>query len=467
VRPMTEDLDDVTRSFARAFARLASDVHLLSNDPDRRLQEAIEDHLGVTAAGLPVVEQVFDSAEHPNLQLALEVLAGRSDDSQLFGLSIEMTHWVGFGLTNLASPQPHAPAFAPIAPVYVNVPVGVDTTMPCVSLGLWLLYHDGEPVVVLQSMGDPHRGIPSGVKIEAMAADRAVAVSMLADLQTLALAHNVYRGQMLSFTFSQWGSFGLEFHQRPCVGRDDLILPAADLEAIERHTLGVTAEADRLRDAGRHLKRGLLLYGPPGTGKTYTVEYLCTQMPERTTVVLSGQAMGTLGQAAAIARALQPSMFVQEDVDLEAMERTMPGMDSNPLLFQLLNEMDGLEEDADIIFVLTTNRVELLEPALAARPGRIDQAIEIRLPDSDARRRLLERYLQGVTDGPIALADAVARTDGTSAAFLKELVRRAALVAAQDGEGPLRVEPAHLEAAREDMVEHGTPILRRILGAEG
>jgi hypothetical protein len=72
-----------------------------------------------------------------------------------------------------------------------------------------------------------------------------------------------------------------------------------------------------------------------------------------------------------------------------------------------------------------------------------------------------------VTDGPIALADAVARTDGTSAAFLKELVRRAALVAAQDGEGPLRVEPAHLEAARQDMVEHGTPILRRILGAEG
>jgi ATP-dependent 26S proteasome regulatory subunit len=123
--------------------------------------------------------------------------------------------------------------------------------------------------------------------------------------------------------------------------------------------------------------------------------YLCSRMPERTVVLLSGQAAPTLGQAAAIARSLQPSMLVLEDVDLVAMERTLPGMGSNPLLFQLLNEMDGLNEDADVVFVLTTNRVELLEPALAERPDRIDQAVEIRLPDSDCRRRLLHRYLKG------------------------------------------------------------------------
>ena len=463
---MTDDLDDVTRSFARAFQQLAGDVHRLTDDHDGQLNEAVEGHLGATAEGLPVVGEIFATAEHPNLQLALEDLADRSGDATLFGLPIEIMHWSGFGLTNLASPQPHAPTFAPIAPVYVNLPIGVDTTLPCVSLGLWLLRHGGTPVVVLQSLGDPHRGMTNGVKIEVMAVDRACAVRVLDDLRELALAHNVYRGQMLSFTFDPWGSFGLEFHQRPIVGRDDLILPAGDLEAIERHTIGVTTEAHRLRAAGRHLKRGLLLYGPPGTGKTYTVQYLCSQMPDRTTVVISGQAMGSRGQAAAIARTLQPSTLVLEDVDLVAMERTLPGMESNPLLFQLLNEMDGLEEDADIVFVLTTNRVELLEPALAARPGRIDQAVEIRLPDPEARRRLLERYLQGVTAGPIDLEDTVTRTDGVSAAFLKELVRRATLVAAAtDADGPLHVDPPDLDAALRDMVQHGTPILRRILGA--
>ena len=45
------------------------------------------------------------------------------------------------------------------------------------------------------------------------------------------------------------------------------------------------------------------------------------------------------------------------------------------LLNKLLNEMDGLKGDADILFLLTTNRPEALEQALAARPGRVDQAI--------------------------------------------------------------------------------------------
>ena len=44
--------------------------------------------------------------------------------------------------------------------------------------------------------------------------------------------------------------------------------------------------------------------------------------------------------------------------------------------------MDGLGTKADVIFLLTTNRPEALEPALSARPGRIDQAIEFPLPDA-------------------------------------------------------------------------------------
>jgi ATP-dependent 26S proteasome regulatory subunit len=53
-----------------------------------------------------------------------------------------------------------------------------------------------------------------------------------------------------------------------------------------------------------------------------------------------------------------------------------------------------LLEDADLLFVLTTNRADLLEPALAARPGRVDVAVEIDLPDADARGRLLSGWLR-------------------------------------------------------------------------
>jgi len=160
----------------------------------------------------------------------------------------------------------------------------------------------------------------------------------------------------------------------PEIERDAVILPEGVLERIERHTIGFAAHAQRLLAAGRHLKRGLLLYGPPGTGKTLTAMYLIGRMRERTVLVLSGRSYGLVVPTCALDRNLQPSMTVLEDVDLVAEERGMGAMGENPLLFELLNEMDGLAEDADVIFLLTTNRAVLLEPAQTARPGRVDQA---------------------------------------------------------------------------------------------
>ncbi len=74
----------------------------------------------------------------------------------------------------------------------------------------------------------------------------------------------------------------------------------------------------------------------------------------------------------------------------------MPGMQTQPYLFELLNEMDGLRDDVDVLFVLTTNRPDILEPALAARPGRVDLAVQLPLPDADARRRLFGLYARGL-----------------------------------------------------------------------
>src|SRR4051812_42211261 len=112
---------------------------------------------------------------------------------------------------------------------------------------------------------------------------------------------------------------------------------------------------------------------------------------------------------------------------------------TNAILFELLNAMDGLDEDHDVLFVLTTNRPERLEPALAARPGRIDQAVELPLPDATARRRLLAFYGTGLD---LRLRDEdtlIAQLDGTSPAFIRELLRRAALLAADENDGPLHV----------------------------
>jgi ATP-dependent 26S proteasome regulatory subunit len=158
---------------------------------------------------------------------------------------------------------------------------------------------------------------------------------------------------------------------------------------------------------------------------------------------------------------------VVEDVDLIAEDR---GSDAGrqPLLFQLLNEMDGLGEDVDVAFILTTNRVELLEPALVARPGRVDQAIKIALPDVDGRRRLLGLY-RGDLDVRADLGAVLQRTEGVTASFLKELMRRCALAAAEEcrpstNETRLVIDDRHFQAALDELLDDNHQLTRRIIG---
>jgi len=174
--------------------------------------------------------------------------------------------------------------------------------------------------------------------------------------------------------------------------------------------------------------------------------YLVAQMPGRTVLLLTGHGMKSIEKACRLARLLEPTTVVLEDVDLIGTERHNQTIGANALLFELLNQMDGLAEDVDILFILTTNRPDILEPALAARPGRVDQAIEVPPPDADCRRRLFERYKRGMQ---VEIRDwdrLIARTAGVSGAFIRELLRKACVYAAEeDGAAPLVVRERHLD----------------------
>jgi len=172
--------------------------------------------------------------------------------------------------------------------------------------------------------------------------------------------------------------------------------------------------------------------------------------------------MGLLQTVVQMARILAPAMVVLEDVDLIAEERGQPFGRTGPLLFELLNEMDGLRDDCDVIFALTTNRVDILEPALAARPGRIDLAVELPLPDAEGRRRLLERYARGVALRDVEPATLVAQTEGASPAYIKELLRKATVLAAMAG-AEMVVTGAHLQAALAELQDGGR-LAERLLG---
>jgi ATP-dependent 26S proteasome regulatory subunit len=155
-------------------------------------------------------------------------------------------------------------------------------------------------------------------------------------------------------------------------------------------------------------------------------------------------------------------MIVIEDVDIIASARNRV-MGEEMALNNLLNEMDGLRQDADVLVVLTTNRPDKLEPALASRPGRIDQAIEFPLPDDQCRARLIKLYARGLTLSE-ELTDVIARrTKGASAAFIKELMRRSAQFHFETG-GNGALHQSALDGALEEMLFSGGSLNLNLLG---
>jgi ATP-dependent 26S proteasome regulatory subunit len=276
-----------------------------------------------------------------------------------------------------------------------------------------------------------------------------------------------YRGKVLSFDDDddyRGRSAGLMVHRLPPVHREEVILSEPTLRLLDRNILRFVESREALLRLGLSTRKGILLYGPPGTGKTHTIRYLAANLPGHTTLIITAAQMGWLGAYMGLARLLQPAMVVIEDVDLIARDRNdMGGPCEESLLNKLLNEMDGLKEDADILFVLTTNRPEELESALAGRAGRIDQAIEVGLPDEIGRGKLVRLYGRGLTLDAAIVDETVRRTAGVSAAFIKELMRRIAQSAIAR-EGADCANSADIDEALDDMLFAGGRLNVKLLG---
>lgn len=430
VRPEVADLGRLARRLMRKAIGAAR------ADERPTLARLLAEHLGQSAASLSVVGANWPPYDHVNVQLGLEHWLGEVGRSHTLVGITGFEHRM-FTLADLAQPtrDPFGPGIGSVS--MVSLASGPDgATHPAVRCALYLVSEASGPLALLVRAGQQHGpGLPQ-ISVEVTSPDPERSTAALTELRHEALAHNVYRGQVVAFGSEMFGpdQAPLSFQRRPSLPREALVLPPGNLELVEQHVVGITRRRDELRGAAQHLKRGVLLHGPPGTGKTHTVRYLLGRLEKVTVVVLSGDALGAIGPACSIARALQPSVVVVEDVDLIAEHRGMhPGQ--HPLLFRLLNEMDGLGEDVDVAFVLTTNRADLLEPALAARPGRVDQAVEIPMPDPAGRWRLIELYKGTMILDAVDLPSIVERTDGVTASFLKELLRRAALLAADRAEG--------------------------------
>jgi hypothetical protein len=418
---------------------------------------------------LPVVDERWPGYEQVNVQRGLDAwLVSRPH--RTIGL-VGFQHRQ-FGLAELLTFGPGSPEAFGLRPgnlARVNLPSGPNgEVVACVKCAVYLVTDGPQRLAILLRGLDSDSGM-TACSVQIAGSDPEAIAAAAGEIRELTLLHNVFRGQVLSFGGEMFGHSQtlMQFHRRPELSEQELILAPEVFSAVRRQVVEVARHKRQLLAAGQHLKRGVLLYGPPGVGKTHTVRYLTSMLRDTTVIQLTGEALDLISQACQVARALQPSMLIIEDVDLIAEDRgEHPG--HHPLLFQLLNEMDGLAEDADVVFVLTTNRADLLEPALAARPGRIDQAVELTLPDAGARRQLFDLYRGGLVVDTSRLDDVLEATDGVTASFLKELLRRAALIsvsrAALVHENPIEVSADDLDAALAELLDTRNAMTRAVLG---
>lgn len=351
-----------------------------------------------------------------------------------------------------------------------DIDIGEDTPVRCLKNALWLSRDQTISFAVLLSPSIEY-GRVGGVHVEVAVPSGDVGLEFSQQffrlLESRVSVGKTYRGRVISLEsqheYSGRGG-SVKVHRLRKVTREEVILPDKTISLLERNVAQFIRARDRIKALNLSAKKGLLFYGPPGTGKTHTIHYLASQLPGHTTLLITAEQVGLLDQYFRLARFLQPSMMIIEDVDLIARAREeIGGACQEVLLNKLLNEMDGLREDAEVIFILTTNRPDQLEPALASRPGRIDQAIEFPLPDEIGRGKLIALYARGL-HVPASLTDLlIRRTKGASPAFIKELMRRCAQFQVEIG-GDSALQEAAIDGALEEMLFSGGTLNLKLLG---
>ena len=229
-----------------------------------------------------------------------------------------------------------------------------------------------------------------------------------------------------------------------------------------KETIDFLKDPAKFRRLGGRIPKGVLMSGPPGTGKTLLAKAVAGEagVPFYS---ISGSDFVEMfvGVGASRVRDLfeegrrnAPCILFIDEIDAVGRSRGA-GMGSGndereQTLNQLLVEMDGFDATEGIIVIASTNRPDVLDPALM-RPGRFDRQVYVSLPDVRGREAILGVHAEKVKMASDVELRIIARgTPGFSGADLRNLINEAALFAARSNRKEVTL--AELEWARDKVM---------------
>src|SRR5512142_2151351 len=202
-------------------------------------------------------------------------------------------------------------------------------------------------------------------------------------------------------------------------------------------------EPDKFTALGARIPKGVLLVGPPGTGKTLMARAVAGEANVPFFSISGSEFVEMfVGVGASRVRDLfdtakrnSPCIVFVDEIDAVGRHRGagLGGShdEREQTLNQILVEMDGFDTDTNVIIIASTNRPDILDPALL-RPGRFDRRVILDRPDMNGRKQVLGVHLKGKPMGEDVNTGAVAKqTPGFSGADIENLVNEAAILAAR------------------------------------
>ena len=204
-------------------------------------------------------------------------------------------------------------------------------------------------------------------------------------------------------------------------------------------------DPSKYKALGARIPRGVLLYGPPGTGKTLLARAIAGEAGVPFYSMAGSDFVEMfVGLGASRVRDLfdeakknAPAIIFIDEIDAVGRKRGS-GMggghdEREQTLNQLLVEMDGFDNDTNLIIIAATNRPDVLDPALL-RPGRFDRQVAVEAPDLEGREAILKVHAKGKPFVPdVDLHMIAVRTPGFTGADLANVLNEAALLCARAG----------------------------------
>ena len=206
--------------------------------------------------------------------------------------------------------------------------------------------------------------------------------------------------------------------------------------------------------------RGILLYGPPGCGKTYItkalaneagVNFIAVKGPELLSKWV-GESEQHVRDVFRRAKQVAPSIILFDEIDALAPIRGLQigTRVTEQVVSQLLTEMSGIEEMEGVVVIATTNRPDILDPALL-RPGRFDRLVYVPAPDEKTRLEIFKIHTKNMPLKGVNLEKLAKQTENYSGADIEALAREAALFALREDIKANEVKPKHFEKALKEI----------------